>query len=195
MTYPVTSTLAGLDRSLRPSALGGPPRRFQSKRRVSLPWTAALVADAPTVPVAVVPVNDECLAIVAHELRNALAPMSTAAAILNTPGVSTSASEQALAILTRQLRQMTRLVGDLLDGASVTQGTLALTLTPTDLQSVLRDALDAVAPHADQREQRVVVTLPSLPSCVFGDAQRLNQVFVNLLSNASSSPGRAVRSG
>lgn len=185
MTYPATSTLCRLDRSPRCSEPGGPPRRFKSKRRVSLPWTA-LVVDAPRVPVAaVVPVQDECLAIVAHELRNAMAPMATAAAILNTPGISTSASEQAVAILTRQLRQMTRLVGDLLDGASVTQGTLALKLAPTDLQTILRDSVEAVAPQTDQRAQRVVVSMPSPPACVLGDGLRLGQVFVNLLSNAS----------
>ncbi len=89
--------------------------------------------------------KDECLAMVAHELRNSLGPMSTAAEVLNTPGVSVSNSELARGILTRQLENMTRLVNDLVDGARITQGKMDLRLAPTDLKAVLHQALEDVA--------------------------------------------------
>ena len=137
--------------------------------------------------------KDECLAMVAHELRNSLSPMSTAAEVLNTPGVSVSNAELARGIITRQLETMTRLVNDLLDGARITQGTMALQLASTDLTTVLHQAVENVAHHTSLREQHITVSVPQELWCVLGDSTRLEQVFGNLLSNASKFTRRGGR--
>ena len=137
--------------------------------------------------------KDECLAMVAHELRNALSPLSTAAEVLNTPGVSPSTSEQARGIITRQLQNMTRLVNDLLDGARITQGTMDVHASTTDLTAVIQHALELVAPQVEQRDQHVTVSVPAAPWHVLGDAIRLEQAFGNLLHNASKFTRRGGR--
>jgi signal transduction histidine kinase len=137
--------------------------------------------------------KDECLAMVAHELRNSLAPLTTAADVLNTPGVSFSNAEVARGIITRQLANMTRLVNDLVDGARITQGKMDLRLTPTDLTVVLQQAVDDVAQSVGLRDQVVTVLLSTEPSCVLGDSTRLEQAFGNLLNNASKFSRRGGR--
>ena len=137
--------------------------------------------------------KDECLAMVAHELRNSLSPMSAAAEVLNTPGVSASNSEQARGIITRQLENMTRLVNDLVDGARITQGTMALRLASTDLTTVLYQAMEVVAHQVNLRDQHITVSVPAEPWRVVGDSTRLEQAFGNLLSNASKFTRRGGR--
>lgn len=137
--------------------------------------------------------KDECLAMVAHELRNALSPMSTAAEVLNTPGVSVSTTEQARGIITRQLANMTRLVNDLVDGARITQGTMALRLTPMDLSAILHQAVEDVAAQVALRDQEVIVSVSVEPCFVLGDTTRLAQAFGNLLNNASKFTRRGGR--
>ena len=137
--------------------------------------------------------KDECLAMVAHELRNSLGPLTTAAEVLNTPGVSASNAELARGILSRQLEIMSRLVNDLVDGARVTQGKMDLRLGPTDLNAVLRQALEDVAHHVRRRDQHVSVVVPAEPWYVLGDITRLGQAFGNLLNNASKFTRRGGR--
>ena len=137
--------------------------------------------------------KDECLAMVAHELRNALSPLTTAADVLNTPGVSASTSEQARGIIARQLQNMTRLVNDLLDGARITQGTMDVHAVATDLTAVIRHALELVAPQVEQRDQHITVSISDAPWHVLGDAIRLEQAFGNLLHNASKFTRRGGR--
>jgi len=129
--------------------------------------------------------KDECIAIVAHELRNALGPIGLAAELLNTPGVPASASEKARDIIKRQLEHMTRLIDDLLDGARITQGKMDVRLAPIDLSAVLRQTMEVVGQQVGQRDQRVWLSLPPEPLYVLGDTTRLEQAFGNLLSNAS----------
>ena len=174
---------------LSPADLGQSIHGLRVKPTVHLPWVDV---DRPTRDgqriaelSAANQGKDECLAMVAHELRNSLSPMSTAADVLNTPGVSASTSELARGIITRQLETMTRLVNDLVDGARITQGTMALRLAPTDLTAVLRQALEDVAAQVALRDQEVVVSALPEPCLVLGDMTRLEQVFGNLLSNAS----------
>jgi signal transduction histidine kinase len=172
-----------------PAELGQPLQGLRVKPPIHLPW---LDVDRPTRDgqriaelSAANQGKDECLAMVAHELRNALSPMSTAADVLNTPGVSVSNSELARGIITRQLENMTRLVSDLMDGARITQGTLALRLASTDLTTVLHQATQDVAHQTSLRDQHITVSVPAEPWCVLGDSTRLEQAFGNLLSNAS----------
>ena len=129
--------------------------------------------------------KDECIAIVAHELRNALGPIGLAAQLLNTPGVPASASEKARDIINRQLEHMTRLIDDLMDGARITQGKLDVRLAPTDLTAVLHRTLEMMDRQLVQREQQVSSSLSLETWYVLGDTTRLEQAFGNLVSNAS----------
>jgi signal transduction histidine kinase len=133
----------------------------------------------------IVAAKDECIAIVAHELRNALGPIGLAAQLLNTPGVLASASEKARDIINRQLEHMTRLIDDLMDGARITQGKLDVRLAPTDLTAVLCRTLEMMDRQLVQRDQRVSSSLSLETSYVLGDTTRLEQAFGNLVSNAS----------
>lgn len=182
---------------LRPADRARQSRSPRFKSTVRLPW---IDVDAPVRDRARIADlladnqgKDECLAMVAHELRNSLAPMSSAADVLNMPGVSSSTSEQAKGIITRQLQNMTRLVNDLLDGARITQGKMDLRVAPTDLTALLQHAIEAVAPQTDQRDQHVAVSFPKAPWQVLGDATRLEQAFGNLLNNASKFTRRGGR--
>ncbi len=130
--------------------------------------------------------KDEFLAVVAHELRNHLAPVVSAAGILGLEGAETPAARQARETIGRQLQQMARLVGDLLDVARLKQGKVAFQRRPVDLASVLAQAVEAARPHIDARGHHLTTSVPSeAPLCVDGDAGRLTQVFVNLLANAA----------
>jgi signal transduction histidine kinase len=182
---------------LSPADLGQSIHGLRVKPPVLLPW---IDVDRPTRDgqriaelSAANQGKDECLAMVAHELRNSLSPMSTAAEVLNTPGVSVSNSELARGIITRQLETMTRLVNDLLDGARITQGTMVLRLASTDLTVVLHQAMEDVAHQTSLRDQHITVSVPAEPWYVLGDSTRLEQAFGNLLSNASKFTRRGGR--
>jgi signal transduction histidine kinase len=129
--------------------------------------------------------KDEFLATLAHELRNPLAPLRNALAILKLAGADGKAAAQAREMMDRQLTQMVRLVDDLLDVSRITTGKLSLRLEPTELQRVLRGAVDTVMPFIEARRHVLTVTLPPQPVWVMGDATRLAQVFSNLLHNAA----------
>ncbi len=129
--------------------------------------------------------TNEFLAMLAHELRNPLAPIRTAAQLLGAPGVPARVSENARIIIERQIQNMTRLIDDLLNVARITQGKIDLRLAPLDLVAVVRRAAEVVQPQADERVQQLVVTLPTSPLYVLGDSTRLEQALVNVLTNAS----------
>lgn len=131
----------------------------------------------------------EFLAVLAHELRNPLAPVQNAVHILKEATVDEGRRAEARAIIERQVRHMTRLVDDLLDVARVTQGKIQLRTARIDLASPLQTAVADVRPQMDRRRQRLTVSLPPEPVWVQGDAQRLEQVFVNLLGNAAKFTG------
>ena len=138
--------------------------------------------------------KDEFMAMLGHELRNPLGAMTNAIGLLGLPTADGRSTELARNVLVRQTNVMKRLIEDLLDVARMAHGKLHVRREPIDLVAVLRDALAVVEPVAREREQIYETHLPAerLPIC--GDATRLEQVFVNLLQNATkyTEPGGRV---
>jgi PAS domain S-box-containing protein len=130
--------------------------------------------------------KDEFLAILAHELRNPLAPLRNGLEILKRRGTDATLANEARQMMERQLRQMVRLVDDLLDVSRITTGKLALKREVVPLADVIRSAIDTVKPLIDARRHVLGVTLPAERVDVDGDATRLAQVFSNLLNNAAN---------
>jgi PAS domain S-box-containing protein len=128
--------------------------------------------------------KDEFLATLAHELRNPLAPIGNALEVLRA-GARPEVQAEVVAMLGRQLRQMVRLVDDLLDVSRITRGKISLREERVDLAAVVNSALETSRPLIDAARQRVIVTLPPVPVCVTGDPTRLAQVVANLLNNAA----------
>jgi PAS domain S-box-containing protein len=133
--------------------------------------------------------KDEFLAMLAHELRNPLAPIRTAAHVLKRPHTNPSQVAQASAIIERQVEHVTRIVDDLLDVSRVTRGLVTLDLKPTILREVLLTAVEQVRPMIDQQQHRLNVTLPDQRVILSGEAVRLVQMVSNLLSNAARHSG------
>ncbi|HWM69822.1 MAG TPA: HAMP domain-containing sensor histidine kinase [Steroidobacteraceae bacterium] len=88
-------------------------------------------------------------------------------------------------MIERQVRQMTRLVDDLLDVSRLTQARLVLTCKRVDLRTVLRDAVDTLDAEISHKQQRFTISMPDAPVWCQADPGRLEQVFVNLIANAS----------
>ncbi|MDB5955489.1 ATP-binding protein [Ramlibacter sp.] len=129
--------------------------------------------------------KDEFLAMLAHELRNPLAPIRTAAEILKRPGVSADIVRRASDILSRQAAHMTELVNDLLDVSRVNRGLVTLRDEPVDLPSVLDEAVEQTQSWFGQRDLHFSADLAPGPLFVSGDRTRLVQVFSNILQNAA----------
>ena len=128
--------------------------------------------------------KDVFLATLAHELRNPLAPIVSAAALL---GVTQDprAVRQASEVITRQARHITGLVDDLLDVSRVAQGKIALDKVAVDMRQVAADAVEQVKPLVERHGHRLDVDLPAEAAVTTGDHKRLVQVLTNLLSNAA----------
>lgn len=129
--------------------------------------------------------KDEFLAMLAHELRNPLAPISAAAQLLRIAKIDDSRVRQASEIITRQVGHMTSLVDDLLDVARVTRGDILLDRHPLDIKSLLPDAVEQVRPLIEMRRHQFVWHQTMEPFPVLGDRKRLVQVIANLLNNAA----------
>jgi signal transduction histidine kinase len=130
--------------------------------------------------------KDEFLAVVAHELRGPLAALRGALEVLRVhdPGAHPPA-DAPQGIMTRQVETLARLVDDLLDIAGIAQGKVALRQQPLELGAVLRAAVQTTRPLLDTRRHTLTVTLPQQGLLIDGDPIRLEQVFVNLLTNAA----------
>jgi CheY-like chemotaxis protein/nitrogen-specific signal transduction histidine kinase len=128
--------------------------------------------------------KDEFLAMLAHELRNPLAPMRNAVELLCRVEHREPEQRSACEILNRQMRQMKRLVDDLLDASRIGAGRLELEEELVDLGALLRGVENALRPEFRDSDQRFSVTLPAATLCVQGDRTRLIQVFSNVLHNA-----------
>ena len=128
--------------------------------------------------------KDEFLAMLAHELRNPLAPLRNAVGVLSRMLPEDSPQRRAVDMSDRQVRRLTRLVDDLLDVSRITQGKIVLHREPIPIGAAVAEAADAVRPAVEQRGQRLTVRLPGTEPTVLADGVRLAQVFENLLSNA-----------
>ncbi len=137
--------------------------------------------------------KDEFLATLAHELRNPLAPIVTGLEILKKPAADARARERARELMTRQLRQMVRLIDDLLDVSRITSNKLELQRETLDLSQIVREAVEVTEPLLHERTHVLKTIVPGEPLWVEGDATRLTQVFVNLLNNAVKYTGRGGR--
>jgi two-component system, chemotaxis family, CheB/CheR fusion protein len=128
--------------------------------------------------------KEEFLAVLAHELRNPLAPITSGLEVLR-GSPPAAVQERILATMTRQTRQLVRLVDDLLEVGRINQGKVMLRMQPVSIAEVVRDALAAVRPLAESLEQEITVDLPEEILCVEGDPVRLTQVIGNLLHNSA----------
>jgi signal transduction histidine kinase/ActR/RegA family two-component response regulator len=129
--------------------------------------------------------KDEFLAMLAHELRNPLAPISTGAHLLKMLHSDNAQISQTCSIIARQVEHMTGLVDDLLDVSRVTRGLVSLSTQVLDLKGVINDAAEQIRPLIGARRHKVVLDLPQEPAHVKGDHKRLVQVIANLLNNAT----------
>lgn len=138
--------------------------------------------------------KDEFLSTLGHELRNPLAPILNALEIMRLAGDKPDVVGRQRDRLDRQVGQMVRLVGDLLDVSRITTGKLRLTPDPVTLQEVVEAAVDISRPHLDKAKLALAVDLPADPVPLHGDRVRLAQVFSNLLNNAAkyTEPGGRV---
>ena len=125
------------------------------------------------------------LGVLAHELRNPLAPISSAAAILGSTSIGEPLLPKVQAIIERQVKTMSRLIEDLLDVTRASAGKLRLQMEPLDLVALLEDVVQAYRPALDARLQVFTVQLVPATLRVNGDPVRLSQVLGNLLDNAS----------
>jgi signal transduction histidine kinase len=129
--------------------------------------------------------KDESLAIVSHELRGPLAAIKNALAILGSRAAETVTRERARGIIERQVAVMTRLVEDLLDVSRIAHGRVVLERTRIDLRASVRNALETLDPEISHKKQRLTISVPDGPVWSQADSGRLEQVFVNLIANAS----------
>jgi two-component system, chemotaxis family, CheB/CheR fusion protein len=125
----------------------------------------------------------------AHELRNPLAPVLNAVQFLamsnGAPEPTAANVEAARNIIDQQVRQMARIVDDLLDVSRITRGRIALRLEAVDLTALVSKAIESNRPQFVSREHRLTASLPEGPLTVRGDITRLEQVIANLLNNAA----------
>jgi signal transduction histidine kinase/CheY-like chemotaxis protein len=129
--------------------------------------------------------KNEFLSMLAHELRNPLAPIRNANEVIRHLGHDPGRVRWAHGVIDRQITHLVRLVDDLLDVSRLTLGKIRLTVAPVDLKVVAAQAVEAVRPLVDQVRHQLEVTLPEGPVWVTGDSARLVQVFANLLNNAA----------
>ncbi len=135
--------------------------------------------------------KDEFLAMLAHELRNPLAPISAAAQLLQMGRLDEDRVRKTSAIIVRQVDHMTSLVNDLLDVSRVTRGLASLDKAPVDIAAIVADAVEQVTPQVHARRHRLRLDLAAGPATVCVDKKRLVQVVVNIVHNAAkyTAPG------
>ncbi len=129
--------------------------------------------------------KDQFLAMLGHELRNPLAPISTAAQLLKLQANDVNRVRYASDIIARQVDHMNSLLGDMLDVSRVTRGLVSLSLEQVELKSVIERAVEQTSSLVEQKRHRLSVELPAVPLYVRGDKTRLIQIFANLLNNAA----------
>jgi PAS domain S-box-containing protein len=129
--------------------------------------------------------KDEFLAMLAHELRNPLAPISAAAQLLALAVDDPQRIRHVAAVITRQVGHMKGLIDDLLDVARVTRGLIVLAKSPLDLRDAVAEALEQAAPRIQARRHRLALDMPPDAVLVSGDRKRIVQVVANIVANAA----------
>jgi signal transduction histidine kinase/integral membrane sensor domain MASE1/CheY-like chemotaxis protein len=139
--------------------------------------------------------KDEFLAMLAHELRNPLAPIAAAAEILGDVESTDSGVERAREILDRQVQHMVRLIDDLLDVSRISRRKIQLELADVDLVTVVEHALEVSQGSIEARNHVLELLLPDEPIVLHADLTRLAQALANLLNNAAkfTEPGGRIR--
>jgi signal transduction histidine kinase/ActR/RegA family two-component response regulator len=128
--------------------------------------------------------KDQFLAMLAHELRNPLAPIGNALKVLELDDSDPERRRQLREMMQRQLEHLVRLVDDLLEASRLSQGKIQLARIPHDLRDVLRESVEQAQLDQDHRKIDIVVRMPDAPMPVSVDPVRMGQVFSNLLNNA-----------
>ena len=129
--------------------------------------------------------KDEFLAMLAHELRNPLAPIVNALGLVRRSAAAKPEALRSIDAAERQALHMARLVDDLLDVSRITQGKVALRREPVDLRAVVEHAVQTSSPLLEAKRHRLEVALPGHPVRIDADATRIAQVVANLLHNAA----------
>jgi PAS domain S-box-containing protein len=128
--------------------------------------------------------KDEFLALLGHELRNPLAPLSAGLELMETTAFEPAVVTQVHAMMNRQLAHLVRLVDDLLDVSRISRGIVALKRQPLDLRAVIENAAELTAPFVAARRHQMVVNVEDRPLSIDGDFERLTQAIGNVLNNA-----------
>jgi signal transduction histidine kinase/CheY-like chemotaxis protein len=129
--------------------------------------------------------KDEFLAMLAHELRNPLAPLRNAAALMRLSDEGNPQRAAISALIDRQVRHLARLLDDLLDASRIDQGKIALCLEPLDLRALVQQTLEGARAMTDARGQQVILSMPAQEVWISADPVRTTQIIDNLLSNAA----------
>ena len=129
--------------------------------------------------------KDEFLAVLAHELRNPLAPIRNAIALFGQPNTTKSQQDRAQAIAERQFQHMSRLLDDLLDVSRITRGHVELQLQHVELRAQVQQAVDATRNLVSDRKHQLKVSHSEEPLFLEADPVRITQIVQNLLSNAA----------
>ncbi|HEX4590644.1 MAG TPA: PAS domain S-box protein [Gemmataceae bacterium] len=139
--------------------------------------------------------KDEFLAMLAHELRNPLAPIQNVVPIFKQEGGGKQHLKEATGMVERALGRIVRIVDDLLDVSRITRGKIELRKERLTLQTAVEQAVETVRPFIESRKHRLTVSLPQEAVWLDADPVRLDQVLVNLLNNAAkyTEPGGTIR--
>jgi signal transduction histidine kinase/ActR/RegA family two-component response regulator len=129
--------------------------------------------------------KDDFVTMLAHELRNPLAPVRNAVQMLKMPGLGRDTAREACDMMERQVAHLVRLVDDLLDVSRVTRGVIELRREHVDLAAIFAGAVEAAQPMFNARGHEAIVSMPSEPIVLDADPVRLAQVVTNLLVNAA----------
>ena len=129
--------------------------------------------------------KDEFLAMLAHELRNPLAPIRNSVEVLQRLKIEEPKLDRARAAIDRQVGQLTRLVDDLLDVSRISRGKISLQKAPIELTMIVERAIETSRPVIEARRHHLSVDLPAESVCLEGDLARLAQALGNLLNNAA----------
>jgi len=137
--------------------------------------------------------KDEFLAVLAHELRNPLAPIRTAVDLMRLKPIEDDMVLECREVIGRQVEQLTRLVDDLMDVSRISSGKVTLIREPLDVATIVSRAIETQRPLIDARRQQLSVEMPQRPLIVNGDLTRLSEAIGNLLNNASKYSAEGAR--